>query len=638
MALGYMRRHRRWLFVFLWLVIAAFVILYIPAFQGADAGTPGETVATVGGLPITVGELQRAYLRQRQFYERLYQGRLDKAALDRLGLDEQAFQSLVADRLVRLEAERLGLRVEDTEVARALATAPQFQQDGRFLGGEEIRRRLELQGVSVREFEESLRGQLLREKLQALVTDVVSVSPAEVEEEFRRRNEQVRAEYVYVPAARWQGEEVVSDAELAARWAARKEDFRLPERRVLSYVLVDAEGLRPRVAVAEGDLEAFYRDNREDFKEEEQVCASHVLVKVKSGAEGEGHPEEEARRIAEGALAQVEGGADFAEVAKKVSEDQGSAKGGGDLGCFGRGRMVPEFENEAFALAVGEVSGLVKTGYGYHVIKVLSKREEAYPPLGQVKERIRALVSEQRLRELVQRETDEVAQMLADGRTLEQAAKARGLALLKSAPLARGETAPPLVSPEVSARAFALERGEVEKEPLALPRGHAFVALAEVQAPRQPDLAEVKEKVRADLAREKALARAEGMLAQVRAAGGELAKAAAGAGLSRQETPGLVGRGQGWGEMPPSAALDAAVFAAEPPALVGPVRLASGVALVRVLEKKPFDPQAFAQQKDALAASLREERRNRLFAAYMDQARSRFAVQRNREAFSRIVG
>ena len=104
MALALMRRHRRWLYVFLWLVIAAFVILYIPALTGTQTeGTPSEAVATVGGLPVTVGEFQRTYQRQRQVYDRLYQGRMTPAMLTQLGLEEQVLEALVSDRLVGWE-------------------------------------------------------------------------------------------------------------------------------------------------------------------------------------------------------------------------------------------------------------------------------------------------------------------------------------------------------------------------------------------------------------------------------------------------------------------------------------------------------------------------------------------------------
>src|SRR5438093_12815640 len=170
MALGFMRRHRGWLNWLLVLIIAAFILLYWPGFRRTDTGAPGEVLADVGGMTITRGEFDRAYQRQRQVYERMYQGRLDPAMLRSLGLERQTLNGLVSQRLVALEARRLGLRVDDETVARRLATSREYQENGRYLGGAEIRRRLELQGVTVEEFEEALRQKILGEKLWALVT------------------------------------------------------------------------------------------------------------------------------------------------------------------------------------------------------------------------------------------------------------------------------------------------------------------------------------------------------------------------------------------------------------------------------------------------------------------------------------
>ena len=382
MALGFMRRHRRWLYGFLWLVIATFILLYVPQFQGVDAGSPGEVLAKVGSLSITVGEFQKSFQSQRRFYERLYEGRLDPAAFRRLGLEEQTFDSLVTERLITLEARRLGLSVSDEAVKRTLETSPEFQEGGRFLGGEEIRRRLEMQGVTVQEFEQSLRQKLLRESLEGLLTDGLTVSDEEAEREFRRRNEQVKLEYVLVDAGRFRAEAAPSEEEVRARFEGKRESYRIPEKRVISYVMLDTETLKPRVTVTDRELEAYYQDHREEFKQEGEACAAHILVKIKSSpAASEGHSEEEARKIAQGLLEQVKGGADFAALAKKASEDAGSAPNGGDLGCFPRGRMVPAFDEAVFAMQAGQVSELVHSTFGFHVIKLNSIREEQIPPL-----------------------------------------------------------------------------------------------------------------------------------------------------------------------------------------------------------------------------------------------------------------
>ncbi len=640
MALAAMRRHRRWLFGFLWLVIAAFIILYIPAFQGADAGSPGEAVARVGGLPITVGEFRRSYLQQRQRLEQLYQGRLDADALRSMGLEEQVFSGLVDDRLVELEARRLGLTVDDATLARE--TAARFQENGRYIGTDELRRRLELQGRTVEEFEQWLREALLRERLERIVTDGVAVTPGEAEREFRRRTEQVKAEYALVDAASFRAASAVSDDEAARRFAADRDAYRIPEQRAVQYLLVDEAALQGRVAVTDREIEGYYQEHRDDFKEPEEACASHILVKVKAQPEAtEGHPEDEARKLADNLLAQVKAGGDFAAVAKKSSEDKGSAPGGGDLGCFGRGRMLPAFENAAFSLNPGEVSEVVRSDFGYHIIKLTSRKEETVPPLTQVKDRIRQTLLAQRTQALGEEKMVAVAAALRKGKGLEEAGREQGLVMKKSAPFARGATLPPpLSSSALQARAFELKAGQVEPEPFAVPSGYVFVALAEVQPPRVPELKEVQARVKADLAEEMALqaARAKARELSGRAAKEGLEKAASSLGFVRKETPGLVGRGQPLGDLGTGSALEDAAFALPQGALSDAVRTSAGYAVLRILEKKAFDPAAWEGQKASIVAGLKDQRRQQLFRAYLSQARQRYTVERRPEAFQRVLG
>ncbi len=640
MALALMRRHRRWLYIFLWLVIAAFIILYIPAFQDEGRGTPGETVVSVGGLPVSVGEFQRTYYRQRQMYDRLYQGRLDESMLRQLGLEEQVLDGLVSERLVELEAKRLGVSVSDDALARAIATSPEYQDDGRFIGTDEIRRRLELQGMSEEDFEHALRRQLQRESLEGLVGASASVSDAEVEREFRRRTEQVKLEYVLADAARFRAEVQPTEAEVAARFEAKKDAYRVPEKRVISYVLLDRATLQPQVAVTDRDIELYYQDHREEFRQEEEACASHLLVKVKAGDAGEGHPDAEAKQIAEGLLEQVKAGADFAALAKKSSEDQGSAQNGGDLGCFPPGRMVPEFDDAVFALEPGRTSDLVKSSFGYHIIRLASKRESAVQPLAQVKERIRATVTDRKVRDLGEQKSQGMADALAKGKSLEEAAAAQGRAVQKSAPFARAETPPALASPTLVARVFEMKAGQAEKEGFALPQGAAFVSLVEVQPPRTPTLAEVRDKVRADLVEEgasgRARAAAETVKAKAETAG--LEKAAAAAGLVRKETPALTGRGQALGDLGTGAVLEEAAFSLPEKQLSDAVRTSAGWAVLRVLEKKPFDPAVFAAQKGQIATALKQQKQQELFRAFLAAARERYEVTRNAKAYRRALG
>jgi peptidyl-prolyl cis-trans isomerase D len=640
MALGVMRRHRRWLYVFLWIVILGFVAFYIPMFQGVDAGSPAETLATVGGETITVGEFQTAYLRQRAFYERLYQGRMDAATLRRLGLEDQVLEALLQERLVELEAKRLGLRVDDGALGRALTTSPEFQENGRFMGAEEIKRRLALQRITEEEFEQGLRARLLREQLEALVAGGVGVTDKEVEQEFRRRNEQAKLEYVEVSAAPFRKEVSVTEDEVKARFERSRDRYGISEQRVLAYLLLSEEALRSRAAVTEAELEAYYQEHREEYKEEEQVCASHILVKVEASAEAaEGHPDSEARALAEGLLAKVKSGADFAGLAEQASEDRGSAERGGDLGCFPRGAMVPEFENAAFSLDPGQVSDLVKSGFGYHIIKVASRREEEVLPLIALKERIRPLLAAEKTQRLLGDQVGTVRAALKRG-SLEDAAKAVGASVATSPAFPLSAPPEPLVAAPLAARAFALKAGETERDGYPVSRGYVFFRVAEVKPARSAELSEVQEKVKSDLVEEKALARARGQAEALRkrAEGQGLEKAAASLKLVRKATPALVGRGQAVGELGDGHSVEEAAFGLPEKTLSDPVRTAGGFAILRVLERKPFDPAAFAAQKAAVESSLREQKRAQLFQAYLGEAQERYAIVRNPAALRRVRG
>jgi parvulin-like peptidyl-prolyl cis-trans isomerase-like protein len=247
----------------------------------------------------------------------------------------------------------------------------------------------------------------------------------------------------------------------------------------------------------------------------------------------------------------------------------------------------------------------------------------------------------QRARALADAQAQAVEASLRQGRSLEEAARAQGLVVQTSQPLARGETKPPLASPLLVSRAFELKKGEVEKQAFQLPSGgHAFIALADIQAARLPELKEVEAQLRQELLQEKALERARVLAAELktRAEQQGLEKAAKSLSLVRKETPSLVGRGQPLGDLGSGAALEEAAFSLPEKALSEPVRAGAGYAILRVVEKKAFDPQAYEKEKASLAASLLETKRGQFFQAYLAELRQRAQVERRPEVFRRLLG
>jgi parvulin-like peptidyl-prolyl isomerase len=282
----------------------------------------------------------------------------------------------------------------------------------------------------------------------------------------------------------------------------------------------------------------------------------------------------------------------------------------------------------------------VKSSFGYHVIRLVSRQQEQVPTLSAVKERLRPMVTAQKVEALAAQETEAIAGMLGKGRSLDEAGKAHGLAVQKSEPLARGEVKEPLASAMLMSRLFDLKVGGVEKEGFAVPRGAVFVSLAEIKPSRLPELGEVQDKLKTEILDEKAFARAREEAASLRAAADKngLDKAAGAAKLVRKETPGLVGRGQALGDLGTGAALEDAAFTLPEKTLSPPVRTTNGYAVVRVLEKKPFDAEAFVRERASLESALKQQKQGQLFEAYLSQARDRYTIERNADAFKRVMG
>jgi len=636
MALAFLRRHRRWFFVFLWVVILAFVILYIPT--DPSSALANSTVATVGGRPIQATEFQRLYLRQKRQFMEMNRGQIDEAMIERLGLREQVLSSMVRAQLESLEAERLGFQVDDEAVVKAITKDPQLQTEGRFIGSEALARLLRQQGMSAIDFEKEVRNQLRAQRLREAVTDGVTVSDAEVSAEFKRRSELIHAEYVHIPTAQYDGAIQPSETDITSRFEANKERYRLPERRVLSYLLVDPVDLRAKVLPTGTEIENYYRTNPSEFATPPQVCGRHVLVKVKQDASAtEGHEDAEARRRAEAALARLKGGEAFEKVAKEASEDS-SASNGGSLGCFSREQMVPEFSTAAFGLEPGTTSDLVKSSFGYHIIKVDTKLAETTVPLEQARKRIEAQLQDSKARDLAAQKAEAVASAVKANQTLEQIATAQGLTVKKSEPLQLGKGSGELTSPVLLSSAFDLKLKETAKDGFQAGAGAVFFRVEEILEPKIPALNEVKDAVRQDLvrhlAREKAREAATALSSD--AARTDLAKAAARAKVTRVETKGLVGRGQAFPEIPQNTLLEDQAFALTEKQVSGPLDTPTGVAVVRVIEKKSSDEAALVQQRASIREDLISAKKDRLFSSFLQTLTDRYPITRNAEALASI--
>jgi peptidyl-prolyl cis-trans isomerase D len=632
-----MRRHRDWLKWSLGLVCVAFVLFYIPDFlrgSGADAAS-SDTVAKVDGREITSGEFRRTYQAQLQAYRSAYGNNMSEQLLKQLGIDQQILQQMVDERAALAEADRVGISVSDEEVRQRIFSMPAFQENGQFIGDSRYQQLLRMQRppLTPSDFEDNVRHGLAVEKLRASITDWLSVPDSELEKEYRRRNDKVKLAVVSFTADNFRSQVSASDAEVASYFDAHKNDFKIPEKRKIRYLLIDVDALRAKVTIPESDVEKEYKNNEEQYKTPEQVRASHILLKT------EGKDDAAVKAKAEEILKQAKSGADFAELAKKNSEDEASAKNGGDLDYFGKGRMVPEFDAAVFAMQPGQVSDLVKTQYGYHIIKLVDKKPATTRPYAQVRQQLHDQLAYQRAQAQAADLAQNLEKQIKSPGDLDKVGKAQGLTVQESGFFARDE---PILglgpAPEAANKAFDMKQGEVAG-PLRASRGFVFETMVAKQDPYVPKVEEVKERVRDEVIKQKARDASKAKAAEIAAklkAAGDFEKAAKAAGLEAKTTD-LITQDSPIPDLGNAPAVTDAAFKLPQGAVSDPIATDNGTAVVKVLEKKEVASEEWTTSKDKFREELLTDRRNRFFSAYMGKAKQKMKIEVNRESLQRAV-
>ncbi len=599
-------------------VLAAAFVIWGVGFVGSGTQQM-DVVAKVYGTPITQREVDRSTAALQRRYEEMFRGRLQLPPMD---LRSQALGQLIDESLLRHEADRLGIEVTDDQLVQQITTMPEFQQDGRF--DRDLVERVLRDQRDRGEFEEQVRRGLLFQRLQALVTDGVQVSAAEVEERYRLDHEQVNLLFVRIPAADLAKDVTISDDQLQQYLAGHADRYRVPEKVRARYVAYKRTDFVDQATVGEDEITAYYDSHRDDrFTTPEQVRARHILVKVAPDADDAAKAA--ARKKAEGLRAKAVGGADFAALATKNSDDPGSATKGGDLGLFPRGRMVPAFDEVAFQLAPGAMSEVVETPFGFHVIKVEEHQQGGTKPIEAVREEIVQVLRGEKALELARQQADADRRTVVRGKTLAEAVGGRPIH--ETPPFAASDAIPEIGRVEAfSEAAFALGDGQVSDLIETEDAVYLLEPFARAEA-HVPPLDEVRDRVLADARRERgeqlAKEKAEALLAQARTVG--LAKAAADAGLAVADTGSFDRPG---GAIPklgaiPTLRTEAFALTTEKP-LAPSVYTSGGDAVVVALkDRTPADMTKFSAAKDTLSDSLMQQKRGAMTQSWLDYLKQR---------------
>lgn len=620
--LKYMRTHATsWIIkVGLSFIIVVFALYF--GFGRVRSKREGM-VAEVNGQLISVQDFNEAYQNLTTLYRARFQGRLPQEVVRTLGLKQQALDGLINDILVYQEAHRVNLRVNSEELRRGIQSVPFFQVDGTF-NRERYLRVLRLNRIDPGDFEEMQKQRLLIDKLRNLIlgnTDIVS--GREAQEMYLMENEKVNLDFVRIQAKAFLEEAGVTPAEVDEYFSHHRENFRIPERANLHYMVFEPKDYRDKIEVSEDEIGAYYEENRDDFVLEEQVKARHILVKVAPDAKAENV--EEARKRAEEVLARAQKGEDFAALAEEYSEGP-KAKEGGDLGYFARGNMVKEFEDAAFSLKPGEISSLVRTQFGFHIIKVEDIKKKRVQDLDEVRKSIESTMKDQRARETAERRAEEAFYTLYKGGEMEEVADEYLRSVKETGFFSRGEDIPGMSSSEeITSVAFSLKEGETSLVKVA--DNLYILRLTGKEQSRFPGLEEVREKVEKELkekkAREKAESVAEKLLTALKG-GKPIEEAVASNGLKVEET-GFFSR---WANYLPKVGFAEGLMeiishmSAKRPYPDQPLKVGEDWVIVRFKELEKPDLKQFESEKENWEKTLGRRKAEMCFQRWLASVRA----------------
>jgi len=608
----------------------AMVITLIPGGLGSNLnlGGPGQgVVAKVGDQDVTHTEV----VRQAQVMLRQQFPRGNAMAGQLLPFfTSRAAEQLITQKALVVEAGRMGLRATDEdlrdELQHGIYAATLFP-GGNFIGQEAYEGLLQNADLSVPQFEAGVKQDILVRKLRNLVAASASVDDPAVRQEFEKRNTKIKFQYAVISEADIRKGIHPSDAELKAFYERNKATYNnsIPEKRKVTYAIIDSSRIASNTQVTQSDLQSYYNQHQDEYRVPEQVNVRHILIKSPApGADGkvDQKADEAAKAKSEDILKQIKAGGNFADLAKKYSEDPGSAKNGGSLSWIGKGRTVPEFEKAAFSLPKGGTSDVVKSSYGYHIIHVDDKQEAHVKFLDEVKPQIEAVLRQQKAARAAEGEANAfVTQARTSG--LDKAASAKGLQVTTTDFVSRTDSLPGIGNaPQFMEAAFA-QTAKSAPDMIQVPQGFVIYQVLDIKPPATPTFEEIRSRVEEEFKNQRAtelLGQKTQELADRAKAEHDLKKVAKELGAT-VKTSDLVDPN---GQVPDIGSMTgpaSAAFSLKQGEISGPINSGSNGAVLQVLEKQQPSDTDFAAKKDEVRDALLQQKQNELFGLFVTNLR-----------------
>jgi peptidyl-prolyl cis-trans isomerase D len=596
------------LIFFLSIVSIGMVITLAPIPTGDTRRAESNVLASLDGSEITTTDLQRTIQTRYRNSPQMNDAKVISRMADSL-LDD-----MILRRALQSQAKRMGIEVSDAELGQTLQNLPWLMQNGSFIGMDRYQDVIYQQtGMSVLEFEAELRDKLTQDKIRGVVTDGVEVPPQEVLEEFQHRNAKARIEYVVFDPGQFAKAVQVSPDALEAFFKNASARYKLPEQRKVRYALIDPDHVKAQAKVTEEEARQYYTQHLSDYRIPDRVKVAHILFKTA------GKPAAEVATIekkARDVLNQIKAGADFGDLAKRYSEDTTASKGG-ELDWIVRGQTVKEFEDTAFAMKPGQVSDLVKTVYGIHILKLEDKQTAHLQSFAEVRGSILAEMEKQRVADAQEKLADALVDRLRlKSDAFEEVVRSAGLDPQMSPLFRYGQAVADLGTGEAFENlAFQLHKGEVGM-PISVPKGQAIIQLADIVPEHVPTLEEVRTRVEGDYRAEQSrvLAGEKAKQFAAKAKTSDFAKTAKAEGLTVKESKDFTQ--QDSVEDLGSGSLLSSAFTLPEGQTSDVVSLGGKSVVFRVASHTPANEADFAAQRDQITEELLEQKRSLAFELY----------------------
>jgi peptidyl-prolyl cis-trans isomerase D len=581
-------------------IIALSMLVYLIPGTGvtAAADSNDQVVAEIGGSNVTIAEIQQ------QLKNALQNQRLppEFAATYLPQLVDQA----IAERALSYEAQKLGFRISDRDLAETLRSFPAASQ-----GPEIYRQTIEQQyGTTVPDFEDNVRVKSYEDSIVNLAEEGIIVTPAEAEAEFRRRADKIKLEYISFDASKLAPTIKLTPEEVNAYFERNHTFYSLPETRSFQMIVADQGKVSQSISITDTPVQSFYNSHLDQYRTPERVHARHILLSTTN------KPKEEVPKIqaqAEDLLKQIKAGGDFAELAKKNSQDPGSAQKGGDLGWVSRGQMVKNFEDAVFSLKENQYSSVITTEYGFHIIQVLEKQAPRVQPLDEVKNQIVTTLKNQSVFDRMQELTDQAhADLVKAPHDAQQIAAKLNLSFVNEPAYTPGQ---PLqgfgTDQQIGATVATLKAGEVSPVIQVGNQQLVVAVLVGTNPPHPAKLSEVEGRVRSDATKLRAseLVKVKSAeAAKLLKGNGDMQAAAKAVGGEVKSTDFFSRSGAAEGIGAASSLKDA--FDKPVGTVIGPLAVPSQTIVAKVVERQTVDMSKFAQERDSIVLQLKSKKAN----------------------------